>query len=133
MAWRETVLVTSLLLAAVMLAGCDRPRISSQVTAASIRKISPGMTRRQVMSLLGQPLRLRPGNGGGLILDYAIPGAALHASVSFWIAIDSDGTVDTVHVEKYPWVADHYAIYEARRDLPVYEHPEFAKLIDRAR
>jgi len=126
---RTTVLVAAAVLAAVSIASCASPRISSKVTAASIRKISPGMSRMDVVSLLGQPLRERPGD----LLDYAIPGAALHGAFSFWIALDSHGTVDTVHVEKYPWIADHYAIYEARRDRPVYEHPEFARVVDGAR
>jgi hypothetical protein len=67
-----------------------------------------------------------------VILDYAIPGAALHSTISFWIALDHDGTVYNVHVAKHPPIADDYAIYEARPDQPVYEHPEFANFSDGA-
>ena len=129
---RTRVLLATALLAAVMLSGCERPRIASQVTTVSIRKISPGMSRIGVVSVLGQPLRERPGNGGGVILDYATPGAALHGTIWFWIALDSDGIVDAVHIERYPVVADNYAIYEARRDTPVYERPDLAKIVDGA-
>lgn len=106
--------------------------MSSQVTPASIRKILPGMKRTDVVAVLGQPLRERPGNGNGVILDYAIPGAALHSTISFWIALDHDGTVYNVHVAKHPPIADDSAIYEARPDQPVYEHPEFARFSDGA-
>ena len=125
------VLVAIVLLATMLVAGCERARISSQVTAPSIRKISPGMRRMDVVAVLGQPLRERPG-AGGVLLDYAIAGAALHGTVSMWILVDSHDVVDTVHVENYPMFADHYAIYEARRKPPVYEHPDFAKFIDAA-
>jgi hypothetical protein len=32
-----------------------------------------------------------------------------------------------LQVEKYPVIADHYAIYEARWDQSIYEHPAFAR------
>ena len=124
--------LVAVLVAASMAVGCERPRISSQVTAASIRKILPGMKRMDVVAVLGQPLRERRGNGNGVILDYAIPGAALHSTISFWIALDHDGTVYNAHVAKHPLIADDYAIYEARPDQPIYEHPDFASFADGA-
>ena len=129
----RTGALVAVLLTAGVAVGCERPRMSSQVTAASIRKILPGMKRMDVVAVLGQPLRERLGPGHGVILDYAIPGAALHSTISFWVALDHEGTVYTVHAAKHPPIADHYAIYEARPDRPVYEHPDFANFSDGAR
>jgi hypothetical protein len=84
------------------------------------------MSKPDVVAILGPPLRERPGNGGGVYLDYAIDGVALR-SFDFWIALDNHSTVNTVRVEESPLVADSYAIYDARPKLPVYEHPEFAR------
>jgi hypothetical protein len=88
------------------------------------------MSKADVVAILGPPLRERPGSGGGgVLLDYAIEGVALR-SFAFWIALDDRGSVDTVHVEESPLVADSYAIYEKRPRLLVYEHPEFARMIE---
>ena len=92
--------------------------------------IRVGMTRAEVESILGPPLRERPGdNDGGVLMDYAIEGTT--TSFSFWIYFDPPGHVDTVRVAESPMLAaDHYAIYDAQRNRPVYEHPQFAKMID---
>jgi hypothetical protein len=126
----RTGALVAVLLAASMVASCEGPRISSQVTAASIRKIVPGMKRTDVLAVLGQPLRERPGSGNGATLDYAIPGAALRSTIGFWIALDHDGTVYTVHVKKHPPITEDFAIYEATPDRPVYEHPDFARFFN---
>ncbi len=122
--------VGAVMLLLVLVAGCGyRPRVSSTVTADRIRQVSPGMSKSDVVAILGPPLRERHAdNTGGVLLDYAIDGVALR-SFDFWIALDSHDTVNTVRVEESPLVADSYAIYDARPKLPVYEHPEFARMI----
>jgi hypothetical protein len=87
------------------------------------------MDRADVVAILGPPLRERPGNGGGQLLDYAINGAALW-SFDFWIQFDAHGRVDIIHVEECPLVRDSYAICEVRPKLPVYEHPDFTRIVD---
>jgi hypothetical protein len=126
-------LSAALLLSLVTISGCERARISPRVTPESIRSITPGMSRTQVVSILGEPLGEKAAGGDEVLLLYAIHGAALHDTISFWIAVDNRAQVSIVYVKCYPLVADDYAIYEARRDGPVYEHPEFTKIIEGAR
>ena len=55
-------------------------------------------------------------------------------SFSFWIYLDAAGTVGAVQVSESPLLSiDKYAIYYAYRNRPVYEHPEFAKMVNAQR
>ena len=123
--------LVAVMLMLLVLAGCGyRPRVSSRVTPDRIRQVLPGMTKAEVVATLGPPLRERPGdNAGGVLLDYATDGVALR-SFDFWIYVNGHGRVDTVHVEESPLLADSYAIYEVRPGVSVYEHPDFARMIE---
>lgn len=117
-----------LLLLALAVVGCDhRPKVTAAVTPERIRQVRPGMSEADVVSILGAPLHQRS-NGPGTTYDYAVPGLALR-SFSFWVAFDARGRVDTVRVEEDPLLAEAYAIYDARPGLPVYEHPQFVRLV----
>jgi hypothetical protein len=111
--------------------GCgQQPQVSSQVTPSNIRSISVGMTKAEVESILGPPLEERKGdNEGGILLDYAKAGLALR-SFNCWVYLDSRGRVNTVRVTECPMIAERYAIYDARPTLPVYEHPNFARIVE---
>lgn len=109
--------------------GCRFEQMSPFVSVESIRRVRIGMTERDLLSVLGAPLRKREAGGDEQLFDYAISGFAPRRpngdTYSIWIGV-KDGAVTIVHVERWPLIHDHYALYEARRDLPVYEHPEFA-------
>ena len=112
--------------------GCRyrQAQMASTVSPASVRRISVGMTEQEVTAILGPPLGTRPG-GGGVIFDYATPGLALRnpsRSLSIWISL-LNGAVHTVHVEEYPLIRDHRALYEASPNSHVYEHPDFAAAV----
>lgn len=115
---------------AMLIAFGLRPQVASSVTPERIRQVSVGMSRADVHSILGAPLRERPGdNAGGVLMDYAMPGVAWR-SFSFWIYLDARGSVSTVRVTERPLLfPEDYAIYDARPKFPVYEHPQFAGLI----
>ena len=84
------------------------------------------MRRSEVHGLLGTPLREERGAGGPL-LEYAICGAAVE-SIGFWVSLDDEDRVNTLHVKHCRLIADDYAIYKARMGEPVYEHPDCSRI-----
>src|SRR5215475_826832 len=125
----KRVLCTALMLlcGGLALSGCRSARITPTVTAESIRRVTIGMSEHALIAILGPPLDRRDGAGVRL-LDYATAGfnpATPTQTISVWIAIKNDA-VTIVHVERWPLLRDHHAIYEARAGLPTYEHREFA-------
>lgn len=127
-----TLLVVVVVLSSVV--GCrGRPRVSPMVTPERIRQISLGMSRADLLKLMGDPIRVRPAdNAGGVLLDYAIDGLALH-SVAVWISLTPAGTVSTVRVEENPLFASSFAIYDLRPGGPRYEHPDFGRIVNSQR
>jgi SmpA / OmlA family len=115
---------------AMLIAFGLRPQVASTVTPERIRQVSVGMSKADVHSILGAPLRERPGdNAGGVLMDYAIRGVAWR-SFSLWIYLNARGSVDTVRVTESPLVfPEDYALYDAQPKSPVYEHPQFTRLI----
>jgi hypothetical protein len=89
----------------------------------------PSQPLTTLPSVLAHYLQDLAPDTGGVLLDYAIDGVALR-SFDFWIALDNHGTVNTIRVEESQLVADSYVIYDVRPKLPVYEHPEFARMIE---
>lgn len=123
--------VCGLLLGAIIASGCRAgpPRVSQRLTAERVRSLSLGMNRSQVESALGFPLRERPGdNEGGVLLDYAIKGLAVH-SYALWVYIDQRGRVAAVGAEEERMFGSSYAIYDLRSGGRRYEHPDFERII----
>ena len=128
----QTILVTVVVLSSVV--GCrGRPRVSPTVTPERIRQISLGMSRADLVKLMGPPIRVRPAdNEGGVLLDYAMDGLALH-SIAVWIEVTPAGTVNAVRVEEEPLFASSFAIYNLRPRGPRYEHPDFDRIVNSQR
>jgi len=80
------------------------------------------MTERQVIAVLGEPLRTRPWGPNGVIYDYALPTIAIQ-SCSLWIHFEK-GSVVTVQGKRHRLIGEDYAVYEARAGS-IFEGPDF--------
>ena len=111
------------------LAGCRSPQVAPLVDPTSVRSVKVGMTQKEVIALLGHPLRIRPWGEGAEVYDYAIPGwSAAHPSL--WIAFER-GAVRTVQAKSHKLLGEDTAVYEVRADQPAFETPEFESLFRR--
>ena len=115
----------------VAVAGCRRPQIVSRVDSASIRSIKVGMTEKQVIAILGQPLQIRPWGEDSAIYDYALPGWALW-SPGLWISFEK-GAVRTVQGKRHRIIGEDQPVYETRTDRPTCESSDFESTFTRAR
>lgn len=107
---------------------CTSPKMSSRVDPEAIRSIEMGMTERQMVNILGQPLRVRPWGDSAVIYDYASPGWA--SGQSLWVYMEK-GAVRTVQGKRRRLIAGDEAVYEARPDRPTFESSEFSRVFAR--
>lgn len=121
--------VGTILCAAVISMHCGiGGQVASGVNATAIRRIKVGMTQRQVIAIMGQPLRIRTEGTNDTIFDYAVPGLT---GASLWIHFDR-GAVTTVQATRR-FLLDKRAVYEEAAHHGTFETPEFASLFGSAR
>ena len=132
--WRSTDArrVTAMTLVAFVVStsmACRLAQMAPGVNPIEIRRVSIGMTAQQVIAILGQPVRTRPGNENGVIYDYALPGMALN-NVGLWIYFEKNAVTE-VSAKRYGWIADDEALYDLRASRPLLETLDFERLFTR--
>ena len=117
---------SALFFAAITLIQCGSgSRIAPGINAAAIRRVKVGMTKQQVTTILGQPVRIRSSGPDEASFDYAVTRLT---GPTLWVHFDKD-VVTTVQAKRHSLLHDK-AVYEEAAHHATFETAEFEPLFN---
>jgi hypothetical protein len=115
---KNPAMLAFLLAAALLSSGCGkawepfgRAELSERVSVGTIRELRLGMSREEVVALLGEPLSEGPNHSGFYTLTFSKPVDVAGWYPMLWVHL-RDGRVEQVFAKRYvEWGIDDRGVY----------------------